>query len=193
MNLYLISLLVYLILILPLRLSFRLRMGRRSGYLIRLQAAGLPFYRRRKDEDPLDEQPIDQEELGQTLRPEKLRLMRLLLQKPVRSRLFKAIHLEWLSLYAHISSPDAAQTAVLYGSLRSAADAFAHASGDQFPLRIHLKCDFQGQGSEALVRGIVRLRLGSLFPAAFALATALIRAQAAKDASKEDFYAAASH
>ncbi len=193
MNPYLISLMIYLLLITPLRLSFRLRIGRRAGYLIRLQAAGLPFYRRRRDEDPKDEVPIDQKDLRRTLRPERLRPMRILLQKPVRSRLLKAIHLEWLSLYVHISSPDAAQTALLYGSLRSAADAFIHASGSRLPVRIHLKCDFQGQGSQALLRGIVRLRLGSLFPAAFALIATLIRAQTAKDASKEDLYAAASH
>ena len=164
MNLYLLGLLVYMVLILPLRVSIRFRAGRRTGYLIRIQAAGLPFYRKRKDEDPKDEMPVTEKQMVCDLKHTNLRALRILLSRPVRQRLAAAVQLEWLSLYAHISQPDAAQTALLYGGLRALALPLVRQR--HIPLRIHLKADMKGQGSEALFRCILRLRLGSLFPAA---------------------------
>ncbi len=186
MNLYLLGLLVYMVLITPLRVSLRLRAGRRPGYLLRLQAAGLPFYRRRKDEDTGDETPVRQQELTDQMNLKNLRLLRILLSAAMRSRLKKFVHLERLSLYLHISQPDAAQTALLYGALQTVAAALA--GQRTLPLRIHLKADMQGQGSEALIRCIITLRLGSLFPAA--LVWFKQTRKAAKKASKEERYAA---
>ena len=60
--------------------------------------------------------------------------------------------------------------------------------GQAFPLRIHLRTDFQGQGSEALVRCIASLRLGSLFPAAIAWLWQVYRHRQTR--SKEEDYAA---
>lgn len=185
MNMYFISLLVYLVLITPVRISLRLRTGRRPGYMLRLQAAGLPFYRRRRDEDAGDEKPIRQQDMTQQLKPENLRMLRTLLSRPVRSALRRAVRVEVLSCYVHISEPDAAKTALIYGALRAAA--LPLCSG-QLPLRIHLHADHRGQGSEVLIRCIISLRLGSLFPAA----VAWLRQQrrAALQASKEEEYAA---
>lgn len=186
MNLYLFGLLIYMILITPLKISFRLRAGRRPGYLFRLQAAGLPFYRRRKDEDPGDETPVKQQEVAAQMNLKNLRYLRILLSASMRGSLRRIVHLEWLSVYIHISQPDAAQTALLYGALH----ALASMLGKQhtLPLRIHLKADLRGQGSEALVRCIITLRLGSLFPAALAWFTQMRKA--ARKASKEEQYAA---
>ena len=119
MNPYFISLMIYLVLITPLRLSLRVRLGRRNGYMLRIQAIGLPFYRSRRDEDSADEQPINQQEMSQQLRPENLRLFRSLVSRPVLRLFFHSAQLKWLSVYVHISQPDAMQNALLYGSLRT--------------------------------------------------------------------------
>ncbi len=81
------------------------------------------------------------------------------------------------------------QTARLYGSLRSAADALGHGLGRRMPIHIHLRADYQGLGSEALLRCIVTLRLGSLFPAALAWLWQLRK----QHPSKEVKHAAACH
>lgn len=186
MNLYLLGLMIYLVLIAPLRISFRLRTGRRPGYMLRVQAAGLPFYRRRTDEDPGDEKAIRQQDMTKQLKPENLRLIRVLLSKPVRRAIRRAVQVNLLSVYVHISQPDAAQTALLYGALRSAALPLIRHKA--LPLRIHLKADQLGQGSEVLIRCIISLRLGSLFPAALAWLRQYRRS--APQAAKEEEYAA---
>ncbi len=188
MNLYFISLLVYLVLIMPLRLSIRVRLGRRNGYMLRLQAIGLPFYKSRRDEDSGDEQPIDSREMTEQLNTDKLRMLRSLLSLPVRRQLRRAVRVEWLSVYAHISQKDAMQNAVIYGTLVSITETLRQIIGSAFPLRIHLRTDFQGQGSEALVRCIASLRLGSLFPAAIAWLWQIYKRRQAL--SKEEDYAA---
>ena len=190
MNPYLISLMIYLVLITPLRLSVRIRLGRRNGYMLRLQAVGLPFYRSRRDEDSHDEQPIDQQEMSRQLKPENLQIMRTLLAKPVRRQIFRAIRLEWLSVYVHISQPDAMQNALLFGALRTTAEAVSHSLGSRIPLRIHLRTDYHGAGTEALLRCIVSLRLGSLLPAAFAWLWQFVRLRAEREPLKEEDYAA---
>ena len=188
MNPYLISLLVYLVLITPLRLSLRIRIGRRTSYLLRIQAAGLPFYRSRRDEDSADEQPIDQQEMSQQLQPENFRLIKSLAAKPILRMFFRLAHLQWLSVYIHISQPDAMQNALLYGTLRTTTETASRILADRFPLRIHLRTDFQGQGSEVLLRCIISLRLGSLLPAAFIWLWRLYQLE--KEPPKEDEYAA---
>ncbi len=186
MNFYFLSLMVYLVLILPLRVSFRLRTGRRPGYMLRVQAAGLPFYRRRRDEDPGDETPLRRQEMAEQLKPGTLRQLKVLLSRPVRSAIRQAVRMEVLSVYVHISEADAAKTALLYGALRTAA--LPLCTIKELPLRIHLRADHRGLGTEVLVRCIISLRLGSLFPAALAWLRQYRRAT--MQASKEEDYAA---
>ena len=190
MNVYLVSLLIYLVMITPLRLSLRIRLGRRNGYMLRIQAVGLPFYKSKRDEDPADEQPIDQQEVTQQLKPENLRLLHSLLSKRVLRLFFRAAQFKWLSLYVHISQPDAMQNALLFGTLRTAAEAANRFVAGRFPLRIHLRTDYQAQGSEALLRCIVSLRVGSLFPAAVAWLWHMVRLRAEREPLKEEDYAA---
>lgn len=190
MNLYLLSLMIYLVLITPLRLSLRIRLGRRSGYMLRIQAIGLPFYKSKRDEDPADEQPIDQQEVTQQLKPENLRLLRSLINKKVLRLFLRAAEMRWLSLYVHISQTDAMQNALLYGSLRTAAETASRLAAGHFPLRIHLRTDYQGCGSEALLRCIINLRVGSLLPVALAWLWHMAKLRAERESSKEEDYAA---
>jgi len=188
MNPYLLSLMIYLVLITPLRLFLRIRIGTKSSYLLRIQAAGLPFYRSRRDEDSSDEHPIDQQEMSQQLQSENLHLLRSLISKPILRLFFRSIQLKRLSVYVHISQPDAMQNALLYEAFRTTAETAGHIVADRFPLRIHLRTDFQGQGSEVLLRCIVSLRLGSLLPAAFMWLWRVFRLE--KEPPKEENYAA---
>lgn len=190
MNPYFISLMIYLVLITPLRLSLRIRLGRRNGYLLRIQAIGLPFYRSRRDEDSADEQPIDQQEMSEQLKPENLKLFRSLISKKVLRLFFRAAEFKWLSVYIHISQPDAMQNALLFSSLRTAAETSSRFLAGRFPLRIHLRTDMKGQGSEALLRCIVNLRVGSLLPAAVAWLWHMVRLRAEREPIKEEDYAA---
>lgn len=184
MNPYLLGLMVYLLLITPLRISLRLRAGRRPGYMLKVQVVGLPFYRRRKDEDPGDEKALRQQDMTEQLKPENLRWIRVLLSKPVRRAIRRAVQVKLLSVYVHISQPDAAQTALLYGALRAAALPLLRRKA----FRIHLKADQLGLGSEVLLRCIISLRLGSLFPAMLVWLRQYRRS--APQAAKEEEYAA---
>lgn len=190
MNVYLLSLMIYLVMITPLRLSLRIRLGRRNGYMLRIQAVGLPFYKSKRDEDSADEQPIDQQEVTQHLQPENLKWLRSILSKKVLRLFFRSAQFRWLSLYVHISQPDAMQNALLFGALRTAAETISRFVADRFPLRIHLRTDYQGQGSEALLRCIVSLRVGSLLPAAVAWLWHMVKLRAEREPSKEEDYAA---
>lgn len=190
MNVYLVSLLIYLVMITPLRLSLRVRLGRRSSYMLRIQAVGLPFYKSKRDEDPADEQPLDQQKLSQQLQSKKLHLLRGLLSKNVLRLFFKTARVKWLSIYIHLSQPDAMQNALLYSSLLTASETIRHFVTNRFPLRIHLRTDYQGEGSEALLRCIVTLRVGSLLPTAVAWLWHMVRLRAEREPLKEEDYAA---
>ena len=67
MNPYLLGMSLYTLFILPVTLRFRVRLGGRSGYRLRLQAAGLPFARKRAPEDKRDERPFPRREMAQAL------------------------------------------------------------------------------------------------------------------------------
>ena len=58
MNLYLLSLLIYSLMILPVSVHFRVRLGRRSGYRVEFRAAGLPLRRTGPPGDPDGETPV---------------------------------------------------------------------------------------------------------------------------------------
>ncbi len=188
MNPYLIGLLVYMVLISPVKLSLRIRLGRRNSLMFRMQLLGLPFYHSRKDEDGGDEQPLKRQQVTHQLKQNKLGLLRSLITLQRGQRLFRFLKLEWLSVYVHISQPDAMQNALLFGTLRTLADVSGRLF--RYPLRIHLRTDYQAQGSEALLRCIFTLRLGSLLPAALVWLWYSISRRNEKKPLKEDDYAA---
>ncbi|MBE5801448.1 MAG: hypothetical protein E7319_04085 [Clostridiales bacterium] len=190
MNLYLISLLIYSLMILPIKVSFRVRLGRRPGYWVRFQAMGLPFLRRRKDDDTMEEHPINEAEVSAGLNRDSLLIFRALLSPHVRRRLRRLCDIRLLTLYAHISCQDASHTALLYGSLRTAVQLVERLNHRPLPAQIHLRADYQALGSEVLLRGIVSLRLGSLIPATAVWLSQLRRMRAIQEPSKEENYAA---
>ena len=61
MNLYLLSLLIYSLMILPVSVHFRLRLGRQSGYRLEFRAAGLPLRRTGPPGAPQAETPVSRQ------------------------------------------------------------------------------------------------------------------------------------
>ena len=90
MNLYFVFFTAYAALILPLTLRFRVRLGNRSGYRFRVQAAGLPFASQRKPDDTRDERPIEEREVALNLAGADFAMIRALLDARVRRRIFRA-------------------------------------------------------------------------------------------------------
>lgn len=178
MNPYFVCFSAYAALILPLTLRFRVRLGGQAGYRLRLQAAGLPFVFRHAPEDKRDERPFPRREMAQALAHPDMALLRAALNGRVLSRALRGLEWRELDLYARFSFPDAAQTALWYGGTRTALRALNAAGALPPVLRWRLRADFSGQGTEAVVLGIVSFRLGSLLPVAAAFARAWLRERA---------------
>ncbi|MDD3336976.1 MAG: hypothetical protein PHI98_15955 [Eubacteriales bacterium] len=191
MNFYLFFFSLYGVMILPLTLRFRLRLGKKSGYRLRMQAAGLPFVRKRTSDDHRDEQPIQEKEVAQTLASADLALLRAALNRQVLRRIFSMLKCTELELYGRFSFDDASLTALAFCGLTTVLGTLKRIGvlPDVFFWR--LEADFKAEGTEILVQGIIRLRLGSLLPATALFARTYLRAKGRR--SKEEAYAAASH
>lgn len=176
MNPYFICFSLYSLLIMPLTLQFRLRLGKRSGYRLRLQAAGLPFVRKRTSEDNQDEQPIEEREVARTLAETDLALVRAALRKPVLKKVWHTLHWKELRLYALFSFSDAAQNALAFCLSQTLLQTLASTGALPPAFTWQTEVDFNGRGTEALFQGIVTFRLGSLFPAAALFISAYLKA-----------------
>ena len=84
MNLYLLSLLIYSLMILPVSVHFRVRLGRRSGYRVEFRAAGLPLRRTAPLGDPDGETPVSRKKGLRKLLSADATLLRTLTDKAVR-------------------------------------------------------------------------------------------------------------
>ena len=83
MNLYLLSLLIYSLMILPVSVHFRVRLGRRSGYRVEFRAAGLPLRRTGPPGDPDGETPVSRKKGLRKLLSADAALLRTLTDKAV--------------------------------------------------------------------------------------------------------------
>lgn len=175
MNPYFWCFSAYATLIAPLALCFRLRLGRRSGYRVRLQAAGLPFARKRTSQKDEDERPIQEESVVEAIASANWPLIRAIVSGGVLPKLWAALHWESLSLCARFSSGDAAQTALGFSSLRTLLETLEAAHGLPAFFTWRAEADFKAEGTEWLLQGIAMARLGSLLPVAAALAAAWAR------------------
>ncbi|MEG0995788.1 MAG: hypothetical protein RSH26_02400 [Clostridia bacterium] len=177
MNPYFFFFAAYAVLITPITLRWGLRLGKDAGYSLRIQAAGMPFVRERKEDDRVGELPIREQEVARTLASTNLALLRAALHGKVLRRFLRAIHLESLHIRARLSFADASRTALCFAAARTLLQTL-HACGvPMSKLSGHVTANFDFQGSEVLIRGIVAARLGSLGFAAILFGTAFLRAQ----------------
>lgn len=192
-NLYFLFFSAYALLITPITVRWSLRLGRRSGYRVRVQAAGLPFVRKREDDDPAEERPIREQDVAESLASADRALLRAALDPRVRQRALRCLRLQKLFVYARFSFEDACATALCYAAARTAVQTLALCHPAPGVLSGRVEADFHAKGSEVLVRGIVGARLGSLGLTAILFGAAFIRQRGRQSRAKEEQYATASH
>ena len=188
-NFYFLFFTAYAVLITPITLRLGLRLGKDAGYSVRVQAAGMPFARRRSEDDRAEELPIREQEVARTLASTNFALVRAALDLKALRRLLRAVHLESLHIRARFSFADASRTALCFAAVRTLLQTLRTCGVPMSRLGGHVTANFDGQGSEVLIRGIVAARLGSLGLAAILFGAAFIRAHAKQARLEEEPYA----
>lgn len=193
MNLYFLFFSAYALLITPITVRWSLRLGRRSGYKVRVQAAGLPFARKRSEDDAKGERPIREQDVAKSLASADVPLLRTALQSHLRKRVARCLRLKRLTVYARFSFDDACMTALCYAAARTVLQTAALCRPAPGVLGGRVEADFRAQGSELLIQGISGARLGSLGLTAILFGAAVIRERGRQSRAKEEQYATASH
>lgn len=163
MNFYLLFFSLYGLMILPMNLHFRLRLGQNTGYWVRLEAIGLPLSGTKEKKNlEEEEKETPAREKGHALSDVNLQFLRILTEKKTFRRLMELGRLNRLNLFVRLSFQDAAQTALLFGLSRVVLDTLhkTHAVPEAFHFLI--RADFHHSGSILLLDGILSARLGKL-------------------------------
>ena len=188
MNLYFWLFSFCALLMTPVGVQGHIRIDHGIHYRIRIRAAGLPVLRKKKKEEP--DVPLHSGDVMKSMRGWDHGLFVSLLREGHFSRLLRSFKWQDTELRARISFADAAQTAIVYGAVRTVLQAAACIR--PFSLRGRVEMDFQGAGTQISLRCIATARLGSLMAAALRL-WAASAAYRAKRSAEEENYAAASH
>ena len=159
MNFYLLFFSLYGLMILPVNLHFRLRLGQNTGYWVRLEAVGLPLSGT-KEKKKLEEE--SEETKGHALSDLNFQLIRTLTEKKTFQRLLELGQLNRLNLFARLSFQDAAQTALLFGLSRVVLDTLQKTKALPACFRYRIQGDFSHTGSILLLDGILSARTGKL-------------------------------
>jgi hypothetical protein len=160
MNFYLLFFTLYGLMILPVNLHSRLRLGQNTGYWVRLEAVGLPLSGT-KEKKNLAEEEAD-EAKGHALSDLNFQLIRTLTEKKTFRRLMELGQLNRLNLFARLSFQDAAQTALLFGLSRVVLDTLHKTKALPACFRYRIQGDFSHAGSILLLDGILSARTGKL-------------------------------
>ena len=188
MNLYFWLFSFCALLMTPVGVQGHIRIDHGIHYRIRIRAAGLPVLRKKKKEEP--DVPLHSGDVMKSMRGWDHGLFVSLLREGHFSRLLRSFKWQDTELRARISFADAAQTAIVYGAVRTVLQAAACIR--PFSLRGRVEMDFQGAGTQISLRCIATARLGSLMAAVLRL-WAASAAYRAKRSAEEENYAAASH
>lgn len=191
MNYYLLFFAVYGALIAPVTFRFSLRLGERAGYGFRFQILSMPLMRMRKYDDAEGERPIREREVTRALAGSDTALIKALASPALRRRLAGSVELRSLTLHARFSFGDARKTALWYALTRELWRALMLCMPRRSRLEGHLEADFDGRGTEVLMRGIITARLGSISYTALVLGALYLSERAALKAAEEEKHAAA--
>lgn len=176
----------------PVTAHVQLRIGRGVHYRLRLQAAGLPFLRKKEAESNEGEKTLHSRQMAKGLFAADGRMLYSLFRGGHLKRTLKAFHLQSVWVHIRLSFADAAQTALCYAALRTILQTVlsCHSSADI--LRGRVEADFQSQGTEIFLRCILSTRLGILTAALIRTGAAMIRLRV-KTRTEERYDAQASH
>lgn len=177
MNWYLLSLLIYSLMILPVSVHFRLRLGRQSGYRLEFRAVGLPLRRTGPPGAPQAETPVSRQKGLRKLLSADAALLRTLTDKAVLRRFLHMFHLRKCTVLLRLSMEDAALNALCFCGLRTLTETLRLTGALPGVFRCRMQADFSKNGTEALVEGIVGLRLGSLIPTMALMGSVYLRSR----------------
>ena len=190
MNIYLLFFTLYAAFIAPISVRFSLRLGKRAGYGARIQLIGLPMARWRKPDDMEGERPIRERDVAKSLGNADIAILKTALSPMLHKRIRGSIRVKRLYVHARFSFSDASHTALAYALSRELVRALSACVTPDCRLDSHLEADFSGTGTEALFRGIISARLGSLALTAILFAAKYLQKRARQRTAKEDEYAA---
>lgn len=97
--------------------------------------------------------------------------------KAVLRRFARMLHLRKCAVFLRFSMEDAALNALCFCALRTLTETLRLTGALPEVSRCHLQADFSRSGTEALVEGIVGLRLGSLIPTMALMGSVYLRSR----------------
>jgi hypothetical protein len=174
-NLYFLAFSVYGLLILPLRLHFRITLARESSYFIRVEAIGLPVpgLRRAGRKDPSREKPAP--EKAHALSEINLKWLRCLTEKTIFRKVCRLGRLSAMHLHLRIAFGDAAATALGYSFSRTLLGVLEKTGALPDVFTANLQADFAHSEPALSLEGIITVRLGKLMGTFLSLGRAYLR------------------
>lgn len=207
MNFYLLFLGLYSLCIFPLRIRLEFQLGKRLGNRLLVKVIGVHLQEKRfrifgsspeTDEEKEEKAEGEEQEhdLSQTLWHMDRVWIRCLLSPALWRKVFQFVQFHQISIRVRIAMKDAAATALCYSSLTVLMDVLKRIGVGLPIMDYKADADFSGKGSEAVIVGILSVRLGSI---ALVASRFLMEYQKRKGelkgdkAMKEEEYATASH
>lgn len=207
MNFYLLFLGLYSLCIFPLRIRLELQMGKRLGNRVLVRVVGVHLQEKRfrifgtrseadKEEEGKAAGEEQEHDLTQALWHMDRILIRCLLSPALWRKVFRSVQFHQISVRVRIAMEDAAATALCYTALTVLMDVMKRIGIGSPIMDYKADTDFSGKGSEAVIVGILSVRLGSIALVASRFVMEYQRRKGAlksDKAMKEEEYAAASH
>lgn len=161
-NPYLLAISVYGLLILPLRLHFRLTLAKESSYFLRVEAIGFPIpgLRRAGRKNPSHKETAPQK--AHALSELNMKWLGCLTERTLFRKVCRLGRLSMMHVDLRIAFADAAATALVYSLARTLLDVLqkTHALPEVFTAE--LRADFSVSLPSLSLEGIITVRLGKL-------------------------------
>lgn len=181
MNLYFWLFSLCALLMTPIGAQIHIRVEKGIHYRVRLRAAGLPVFRKKKQEEP--EKPLRSGDVMKGMKNWDYGLLGMLMRQGHFRRMLRLVEWRDVEIRARISFEDAALTAMAYTLIRTVLQTAAFIR--PLPVKGRVEMDFRGEGTQLSLRCIATARLGSLMTAAVRLWTASVIDQAKRSAEEE--------
>lgn len=207
MNFYLLFLGLYSLCIFPLRVRLELHLGKQLGNRLLIRVIGVRLQEMRfrifgsspetdEEKERNDAGEEMERDLTQTLWHMDRILIRCLLSPALLRKVLQSVHFHQISIRVRIAMEDAAATALCYTALTALIDVLRRIGIGLPVMDYKADADFSGKGSEAVIVGILSVRLGSIALVASRFLMEYQRRKGAlkgDKAMKEEEYATASH
>lgn len=186
-NPYLLAFSLYSLMILPLRLHFRLTLAKESSYFLRVEAVGLPLPGLRRAGRKNASEQKNSHEKAHALSEINLKWLGCLTEKAVFRKICRMGRLSLLRLDLHLCFTDAAATALIYSFCRTLLMILEKTGALPEAFTAGLHADFHSGETSLSLEGIITVRLGKLMGTFLTLGKAYLRiiGRRARNAAKE--------